>query len=181
MGLPLAHHTVQVLEAPFGPCDMGHAERFFELRTWQIAQLPDDCTYGVLWDDDHVLENESEFLELIKKGTADLIYGTKVFFWGSHNTYTTHIPKHRSLFAWRHYPGDRIPSKFEGMPGPLTAHRKAKNIVDLEGKLLDYGYVSEEDRTRVWQEYKRVGKMDNYVLALLKKPQLHDWTGVTIV
>jgi hypothetical protein len=181
MGLPLANHTIQVVETPFGPLDPGYPERFFELRTWQMQQLPADCTYGVLWDDDHLLEDEPEFLELIKKGAADLIYGTRLFFWGSHQTYTTHLPVHRSLFAWRHHPGDRIPNKFEGKPGPEIAHRRAKNIVDLEGKLLDYGYVSEEDRTRVWQEYKRVGKLDAYVLALVRKPQLHDWIGVTKV
>lgn len=166
-------YNLQILEAPFNPLEAGQKERFMELRQWQHDLLP-PCDYGVIWDDDHYLEDPKEARSLLETWKWDLIYATKVFFWGDREHVATHIPTHRSVFFFRQIPGDRYPLD-RIIHAPTQIHDNAKNITDLRSKLLDFGYLDRADRERCWADYKGVGKVDSATLALIDEPTLEVW------
>lgn len=172
---PTSKLTVEVLEAPFSPLD--DTERFRELRRWQHERLPEDCDYGVLWDDDHLLEYPDLCAKLLRSGAWDLLYATKLFFWDSPAQFTTHIPTHRSVFFFRCLPADAFPLD-RTIHAPARIHDTGKKVGDLPGYLLDYGYMTPFDRERCWNDYKRVGKIDPATLALVSPPDLHEWRGL---
>ena len=161
-----------LLDAPFSPLDK--VERFMELRQWQLERLS-PCDYGVIWDDDHVLPDprgvRAVLLEL-----PDLVYATKVFFWGDDATVATHLPPHRSVFFFRYLQGDAF-DQARVLHAPARIHDTAKVITDLPGGLLDYGYMDKDDRDRCWRDYKRVGKIDAATLPLIQTPSLAHWPG----
>lgn len=164
---------IEILEAPFNPLDQ--YERFMELRRWQAARLPKNCKYAIIWDDDHILEDPAELRDEIRAG-FDLAYAEKVFFWNSTKTYTTHIPRHNSVFAYRCLHGDLFPLD-RTIHAPSQIHDTAQKIVQLKGRLLDYGYLRALDRDRCWRDYKKVGKIDAATTAIIQQPQLVLWKG----
>lgn len=172
---PPGRATVEVLQAPFSPVGDPGKERFMELRQWQLERLP-WTDYGVIWDDDHVLEDHKEARDLLHTGGFDLVYATKKFFWDSPETYTTHLPVHRSVFFFRRIPGDSFPLD-RVIHAPRLIHDSSREIRDLEGALLDYGYLYPEDRFRAWADYKRSGKIDASTIGLILPPKLEQWTG----
>jgi len=164
---------IEILEAPFNPLEQ--YERFMELRRWQAERLPRDCKYACIWDDDHILEDAREFKDALGFG-FDLCYAEKLFFWNSTKTYTTHIPRHNSVFAYRCLPGDTFPLD-RTIHAPVKIHDTAEKIVQLKGRLLDYGYLRALDRDRCWRDYKKVGKIDAATTAIIQQPKLVLWTG----
>lgn len=164
---------VKILRAPFDPLEKG--ERFMELRQWQLEHLP-DTEYGVIWDDDHFLADPAEAHQLLHRPrkSVDLVYATKLFFWDSLDTITTHLPRHRSVFFFRRLPGDKFPTD-RTIHAPAQIHDTAITVRDLKTPLLDYGYLSKADRERCWNDYKRAGKIDAATLALLKEPKLQKY------
>jgi hypothetical protein len=164
--------SIDVFDAPFSPLE--RKERFMELRQWQLEQAP-PTTYGVLWDDDHVLADVKEAREKLLRD-YDLIYATKLFFWGDDEHFTTHIPTHRSVFFFRRLDGDRYPLD-RTIHAPARIHDTGKRVVDLAAPLLDYGYLCERDRERCWADYKRCGKIDASTLAIVQEPELLPWKG----
>lgn len=165
---------IEILEAPFSPLE--ERERFMELRKWQAEHLPPDCDYACIWDDDHILEDPAELKALMNGEGFDLAYATKLFFWDSPKTYTTHIPVHRSVFVYRVLPGDAFPVD-RTIHAPEQIHDRAAHVIDLKGRLLDYGYMRSLDRERCWRDYKRVGKIDPATVAIVQPPSLHPWGG----
>lgn len=163
---------VDVWQAPFSPLD--RVERFMELRQWQLERLP-MTDWAVIWDDDHV-PSSLPAVRAALDSDADLVYATKVFFWNRDDTYTTHIPPHRSVFFFRRRPGDAFPLD-RTIHAPVGVHDGAKKIIDLDCPLLDYGYLTLTDRDRCWRDYRRVGKIDPATLALVQPPILHEWPG----
>lgn len=169
---PRERVTVDVLDAPFSPLE--RKERFMELRQWQLERVP-LSTWGVLWDDDHVLGDVAESaLKLHERW--DLIYATKLFFWNDDEHFTTHVPVHRSVFYFRMLAGDRYPLD-RTIHAPAIVHDSGQKTTDLQAPLLDYGYMDARDRERCWADYKRVGKIDPATLAIVQEPKLHAWGG----
>jgi hypothetical protein len=163
---------IDVLEAPFSPLD--NIERFIELRRWQYERLP-VTTWGVIWDDDHVLaDSEEARIKLTSKD--DLVYATKLFFWDDDEHYTSHIPTHRSVFFFRRLENDQFPAD-RGIHAPALIHDRGGPQSDLRAPLLDYGYMARVDRERCWLDYRRVGKIDAATLPLTRDPILHHWPG----
>jgi hypothetical protein len=168
-----ATYDIQVVEAPFNPLEAGKGERFMELRRWQHDLLP-PCDYGVIWDDDHYLEDPQEARKLLECREWDLIYATKAFFWGDREHIATHIPTHRSVFFFRCLPGDEYPLD-RVIHAPSQIHDNATQVTDLRSKLLDFGYLNRADRDRCWADYKGVGKIDSATSALIDEPTLELW------
>lgn len=163
---------IEVYPAPLNPLD--DKERFMELRQWQLSFAPPG--WAVLWDDDQVLANPSEFAQHFHSD-VDLLYATKVFFWDSDDQVATHLPPHRSVFFFRRRDGDQFPLG-RTIHAPVDVHDNPRGVADLRGALLDYGYMRRDDRLRCWNEYKRVGKIDAATLALVREdPPLERWSG----
>lgn len=167
--MPRCKIQLSYLEAPFSPLDQGR-ERFMELRQWQLEQLPADCTHAVIWDDDHILEDEAEVRDAIQSG-ADLTYIRKVFYWDRTDQINTAFPEHNSVFVFRRLPGDSF-DLGRTLHAPTRVHDNPRSIVQLDGRLLDFGYLRATDRERCWSEYKRVGKIDAATLPLVSPPRL---------
>lgn len=165
--------TVDIKEAPFSPLEHGR-ERWPEFRQWQLERLP-ETNYGVIWDDDHLLADPTVVEPLLRQ-EPDLAYITKLFFWGTPVTYTTHIPTHRSVFFFRRVEGERF-HQHRILHAPLPIHDEAARIVDVPTQLLDYGYMDTRDRERCWLDYKRAGKIDAATLAIVRRPCLQEWKG----
>jgi len=168
-----ATYGVNIVEAPFNPLEPGMPERFMEMRRWQYDLLP-PCDYGVIWDDDHYLEDPNEARLLLEKREYELIYATKAFFWGDTKHIATHIPTHRSVFFFRCLPGDQYPLD-RTIHAPARIHDTATKVIDLQSKLLDFGYLSRAERDRCWADYKGVGKIDSATTALIEDPTLEIW------
>lgn len=166
--------TVELIEAPFNPLAPGK-ERFMELRQWQLERLPAACNYAVIWDDDHVLEDPDEVLDAMRD-KMDLTYIRKVFFWDNPTTISTAFPEHNSCFVFRRLPGDKFDMD-RVLHAPATIHDTAKKVIQLQGRLLDYGYMHADDRARCWDDYKRVGKIDPATRPLVEAPRLAPWPG----
>ena len=161
-----------LLDAPFSPLDK--VERFMELRQWQLERLS-PCDYAALWDDDHVLGDPKAVRATLLEN-PDLVYATKTFFWDNDASVNTRLPPHRSAFFFRYLAGDAFPLD-RTIHAPARVHDTAKIVVDLPGGLLDYGYMTLEDRERCWRDYKRVGKIDAATLPLIQPPVLAGWPG----
>ncbi len=166
--------TISVSEAPFDP--LAVTERFMELRQFQLDKIPADCTHGVIWDDDHLLEDPGELIAAVDDG-ADLTYIKKIFFWDTPYQIATHFPEHNSVFVFKRLPGDNYDMS-RMLHAPQRVHDAPDKVVQLNGRLLDYGYMDPVDRQRCWDDYKRVGKIDAATLPLISTPTLEPWAGV---
>lgn len=166
---------ITVNEAPFSPLG-GPAERFMELRQWQLDQAA-MTDWSVIWDDDQVLERPRDVKQFLQDPDVDLVYATKTYFWNNDSTVALHFPTHRSVFFFRRRDGDRFPHD-RTIHAPISVHDTPRKVVDLGGTLLDYGYMCKEDRQRCWLEYKRCGKIDPVTLGLIQEnPPTRIWPG----
>lgn len=164
---------IELLQAPFSP--LGVTERFMELRQWQLSFAPPG--WAILWDDDQCLANPGELAgHLDPSKNTDLVYATKVFFWDSDEQVATHLPTHRSVFLFRRREGD-VFDLGRTLHAPVGVHDAPREVADLKGALLDYGYMRQEDRARCWSEYKKVGKLDAATFPLIQEPTLQSWSG----
>jgi hypothetical protein len=154
--------------APFPAID--HRENYIALRDWQLQRLHETgCKYIALWDDDHCLQAPQEAKELLEKG-PDLVYCPKLYFWDSLHTINAALPWHNSVLFSKRIAGD----KWKAMVGaPARAHEGIK-IEQMETALLDVGYLTQIERHRVWEVYKRAGKIDDLTKGLILPPTLKE-------
>ncbi len=141
-------------------------ENFLTLRNQQLNQMRGRrVKYGVLWDDDHLLQDTGEARRLLVSD-PDLVYATKAYLWNSLTTENVALPVHRSAFFFRMLPGDQFPLT-RMINAPEQIHDNAKVVTDLTGRLFDVGYLTEAERRRVWEAYKRAGKLDRLTMGLV--------------
>jgi hypothetical protein len=161
---------VRVHAAPFPV--VADREYFMEMRNWQLTQLrPLQPKYVALWDDDHLLEDPDEAARVMRVG-ADLIYVDKVYFWDHPEQYNSALPRHRSPLIFRYRDGDKYPlDRTINAPAGVHDDPHAKNKV-LYSRLLDFGYMHEDERLRVFEIYKRAGKIDQLTMGLVSPPAL---------
>lgn len=160
--------------APF-PAVSSQGERYMDLRNVQVeAMEQDNPKYIAFWDDDQILQDPEELAAVVRADQSDLIYATKQYLWDSPRQYTTHLPKHTSVFVWRHTRGDRFPTDNRRIiQAPVGVHdNPASRRYDLCTALLDVGYMFEKERRQIFKAYARAGKVDDLVLGLLDKPVL---------
>lgn len=151
---------------------LDHRENFMEVRRWQLDQMrPFNPVYGVLWDDDHLLEDPAEARRVLEEGRADLVYATKAYLWDKLELENKALPTHRSPFFFRLLPGDQFPLD-RTINAPAWVHDTKPMVTDLHGRLLDIGYLTQEERERVWRAYKKAGKIDQLTTKLLAPPLL---------
>jgi hypothetical protein len=73
--------------------------------------------------------------------------------------------------AFKIRPGETFP------PLNMDETRRPPNTIfsDVRSPLLDIGYLTDTERRRCFDAYKRVGKIDAATLPLVKEPQLAYW------
>ena len=163
--------SVVVNNAPFPALDT--VERFNELRNWQVDQLRDyNPKYFVIFDDDAIFASAGAFRRALGSTLdPDVVYATKYFLWDGLDRINQRLPRHRSSVAFKIRPGETFP------PLNMDETRRPSDTIfaDVRSPLLDIGYLTEADRRRCFDAYKRVGKIDAATLPLVKEPQLAYW------
>lgn len=158
--------NVYLHSAPFPAID--HRENYIALRDWQLQRLHETgCQYIALWDDDHVLEQSSEAKEILAK-EPDLVYCPKLYFYDSLDTINAALPLHNSVLFSKRIDGDQWK---EMVGAPAKAHTGIR-IEQMKTGLLDIGYLTVIERHRVWEVYKRAGKIDDLTKGLVLPPKL---------
>ena len=161
---------------PFPILSPGRPERWGEARNFVWEQRAPDTTHGIMWDDDQIVEDLDELRKHLYHTDFDLVYATKAFFWDDAEHVNEACFKCRSPFLFRALPGDRF-SESRVDHCPQRVHDNPRSQTDLQCKLLDFGYLKEEDRLRVWEAYKRCGKIDAATTPLIQPPRLVPYTG----
>jgi hypothetical protein len=156
--------SVVVNTAPFPALDA--VERFNELRNWQVDQLRDyNPKYFVIFDDDGVFAEPAALRRAMSSvKDPDIVYATKLFLWDGLDRTNSRLPTHRSSIAFKIAPGETFP------PLNMDEVRRppSTKVMDVRSPLLDIGYLTDTDRRRCWDAYKRVGKIDAATLPLAK-------------
>src|SRR5262245_30226666 len=143
-------------------------EQFVALRQYQLQEIQRAGPVWIsLWDDDHVLEWPEQAKAALEADKADLYYITKRYFWDSFDYTNEGLPAHNSILFFRNVPGQRW-QKMVMAPSPL--HETGRSA-QLAGGLLDIGYMLPPERDRVWEAYKRAGKIDQLTLGLTQEPR----------
>jgi hypothetical protein len=151
---------------------IAHREQFLELRQLQLERLHDaKVKYLAMWDDDHILADPEE----AKRCLADnptLVYCHKLYMWDSPSFINLGLPGHNSVLFSRRLEGDRFGTNMVNAPAEVM--RKGEgNFVQMKTWLMDIGYMTASERKRVWEVYKRAGKIDDLTLGLMRAPKLH--------
>lgn len=155
--------------APFPAID--HRENYIALRDWQLQKLHETkCRYIALWDDDHILARPEEAKVILEEKKPDLVYCPKLYFWDSLDTFNSALPWHNSVLFSKRIDED----EWKEMVGaPARAHAGIK-IEQMNSTLLDVGYLTQIERHRVWEVYKRAGKIDDLTRGLVLPPNLRE-------
>lgn len=166
--------NVRVKPAPFSPLGAG-GEKWMELRNYQLDWARElKPEYAAMWDDDHVLSDPIGSCCSLLTGVP-MTRIMKTFFWGDLDHVNAAVPPHDAVFWFRVEENDAFPTD-------RVIHAPAK-IYDTQrwvrerGELLDIGYLEEADRLRVFNAYKRAGKIDASVTPLVQPAHLVPYSG----
>ena len=170
--------NVRVFESP-EPCLQSGpgGDHFITVRQFQLERLQElSPKYGVIWDDDHILEQPQEGRYWMGRG-YDLIYVRKRFLWNSVRKYNANMPEHNSCFFFKMLENDCYPSyELNRMiHAPVIVHDSPDSRkVEMLSFLLDTGYLWSEERERVFRAYAASGKIDPATAPLVAEPDLRD-------
>jgi hypothetical protein len=170
--------NVRVFESP-EPCLQPGAsgDHFMTIRQFQLEKLQEKMPrYGVMWDDDHILESPQEGRYWMGR-RFDLIYAKKRFLWDSVHKWNAKMPEHNSCFFFKMLEGDCYPSYETGriIHAPVQVHDSPDSRkVEMKSYLLDMGYLWPEERERVFRAYAAAGKIDPATMPLVEEPDLRD-------
>lgn len=161
---------VRVFESPVR-CLAGK-ENFMQVRQFQLEKIQElKPRYGVIWDDDFIMEQPQEGRYQMAHN-YDLIYATKRYVWDSLEYYNERMFTHRSVFFFKMLEGDVFPLD-RMIHAPVMVHdSEDSRSIDLQSFLLDYGYLWESERERVFRTYAQAGKIDDSTKPLVMPPQL---------
>jgi hypothetical protein len=152
---------------------IAHRENFMTLRQLQLERMHQvRAKYVALWDDDHILSCPEEAVTLMAEG-CDLIYVHKVYLWNSCATMNLALPGHNSVLISRRLESDAFGGSMVNAPDRIL---RDGLVGQMRTYLLDVGYLKEAERKRVWEVYKRAGKIDPLTLGLNAPPRLFDVT-----
>jgi hypothetical protein len=171
--------NVELFVSPFPA--ISDKEHFDDLRAWQYERLGHhEPKYAAIWDDDHILDEPEWVRDDLARTGADLTFATKVQFWDNLLSVNERLPLHKSPFFFRCRPGDAFPTgKGRIIHAPAAVHDDPASVrIDLNSVLLDVGYLTADERARVFAMYARVGKIDSFTRPLMEPPQLITWGGV---
>lgn len=162
--------NVSVWEVPFPA--ISHKENFLELRQLQLERLHDfKVEYLSMWDDDHILADPDEAKRCLALKPT-LVYCHKLYMWDSPSLVNIALPGHNSVLFSRRLDGDRFGTNMVNAPAEIL-RRGEGDIAQLKTWLMDVGYLTAAERKRVWEVYKRAGKIDDLTLGLMRPPKLH--------
>lgn len=163
-------NIVRLWETPIPA--ISHKENFLELRQLQLERLQrTGVDYLAMWDDDHILADPGVAAAALEK-LPPLVYCHKLYLWDRPETINIGLPGHNSVLFSRRLPGDRFGPNMVNAPAEIL-RRGEGDFAQLQTWLIDIGYMTSTERTRVWNVYKRAGKIDSLTLGLLKPPTLH--------
>lgn len=149
---------------------IAHKEQFLELRRLQLDRLQ-DCDYIGMWDDDHILSDPEEAKVAMASGSP-LLYCHKLYFWDSPSYINIALPGHNSVLFSKRLPGDQFGPNMVNAPAEILRQGEGAKY-QMKTWLLDFGYMMSTERARVWNVYKRAGKIDTLTTGLMKPPTLH--------
>jgi hypothetical protein len=152
---------------------ISHRENFMVLRQLQLERMHQfRAEFVALLDDDHIFSHPEEAAQLMNDG-CDLIYTHKVYLWGSCATMNLALPGHCSVTISRRLESDAFGGSMVNAPDRIL---RDGLVGQMRTYLLDVGYLTEAERKRVWEVYKRAGKIDPLTLGLNAPPRLFDVT-----
>jgi hypothetical protein len=164
----------QVLHCPFPIVSYSGGNRFMEAANFQYKSLggfrPDFVFFA---DDDRIYEDTivEELPWMLDHDNIDLWRTRSVFFWTPTEWRADMIYQHNSVTLFRYSPADVFPPDEERhIQAPARRHDMAEEfgrIGQMHTRLLDWGYASEEERLRLFHLFKRVGRLDGFVIPLL--------------
>lgn len=165
-------YIFQLLRCPFPIVSFDGGNRFMEAANYQYTKIqvirPD---WVIFADDDRWFEPKFryELREVVDDDTKDMWYARSLFFW-EEGQIRTDFFDHNSVALFRYVPGDVYPDDSERhIQAPAGLHDAALQFDrygQLGSRLLDYGYCGAEERQRVFEEFKAVGRLDQVILKL---------------
>lgn len=162
----------EVIDMPFRIVDGCYGD-FPSAWEWQMQAILDrwDPDYMGIWDDDMILTDPEEAAE--KLDGANVVYGPKLFLWDSVTHFNARM-EHNSAVFFRVIEDDHFHTKSElqvHSPRKIWASG-ARGMRTLCTFVLDYGFLSQEDRLQVFNREKRTGKIDGFTMPLVEEPDL---------
>jgi hypothetical protein len=158
------HSDVRVSYVPVPA--LAEKENFLELRNWQLDAIREDCHWGALQDDDYILQFPTNMRNRME-GPCDLVYANKMYIWNDLGHCATHLPLHHSCYAFRILDADRFPTdRMIQAPARVHDHGRKETV---NGWLLDIGYLTRNDRMRIFKTYARAGKIDRLTMGLIEE------------
>jgi hypothetical protein len=175
-----APEQVVAIDLPF-PVVSAEGEKFMDANNFAMpyidAWAPD---WVYMADDDRWFEplHENELSGALD-GEADVWNVRSLFFWNDYEVREDFFPHNSPLF-WRWRPGLTfdLGRTLETPPELYDEAQAAGKLMDFRYRLLDTGYITPEERQRVFDAYAQAGKIDSLTLSLLdEKTQLRAFKG----
>lgn len=131
-----------------------------------------DVDAASLWDDDmwfdaagiRELRGHMHILEY------DRIEARSYFLWDHLDMANDAFPPHWQAILFRAYEGDDFPENYMVHCPHQTAI--SQYSCRMHNRLRNAGYLTEEERARSWDMFKRAGKIDGHTMCLIKDPKL---------
>lgn len=127
---------------------------------------------AMLWDDDMLLSRD---LQRQLEGAfqcfeADRLEARTLFLWDSPDQYNGAFPEHWSTILFRVWCGDTFPLDYV-THSPDQVARSGRYIRSPHA-ILNYGYISADQRPLIWKRKLDAGLIDAHSLALVRRPTL---------
>lgn len=167
------NRSSDVVVTSFGPVVSDDGERFPQVRNQMLEALRRfyDPAYVMVWDDDQIWSRCAELRSFMRLG-VDVIEAQDLFFWDSPDTYAIHgfLRHHWSPQIFKNDNDDRFD---ESLIQQATA-KISKSLFKRQAraKLLNYGLITAAERQRVFETYKRAGKIDEFTTSFVSPPIL---------
>ena len=151
-------------------------ERWMQVLQGQyekLLELSPEVRCCMLWDDDQLFpEDALDELVFYFADPPDRVEVESLFLWDSTSKYNAAFPPHWAAIFWRVYPGDQFPDDFVvNCPKDVARSPRA---VRMATPAVNYGYLTDTDRSCAWGAQKEAGKIDAHTLCLQRPPRLED-------
>jgi hypothetical protein len=135
----------------------------------------------MVWDDDWILTKEGirELRGHLSELKYDRLDALSLFFWDRVDTFNGNLLEHWAPALFRVHPGDDFPTHFVVHAPERIA--RSRSAVRLANPMLNFGWLTKQDRAEAWAASKRAGRIDAFTLNLVdQNPPLIQYTGQTV-
>ena len=170
-------HRVFITTA-FGDFPPYRESTFRLLRQQQLASLHNDVEYAALHDDDQILSADAlTRLQRALDAGVPMLFARRMYLWDRPHLENAAMPVHLAAYHFPVEPGDDFPDS-RTIHAPARVYDRHADRAASEPHLIvyDVGYLDADERARVWESYRRAGKLDPATYALIEEPLLIDRT-----